>query len=502
MKALIDYLQSLTITQGQGRGQPFKLLPWERRFVRGAFGQPDDAALSVGRGNGKTTLIAGIGAATLDGPLRVPRAETVITASSLDQSRIDFVHTRAFLEAKGHDLSDKKTWRVADSFQRASIEHRPTGAVLRCIGSDPKRAHGLAPLLVIGDEPSQWPTSTSDAMYAALRTSMGKIPGARMIALGTRPASPDHWFERLLNGGAGYAQCHKADPAHPPFQLKTMRMANPSLSAMPALLKRIRAEARDAKRDPSLLPMFQALRLNLGVADTEVRVLISVDAWRAAEGQAEPDGDYILGLDLGQTAAMSAAAAYWPKTGFLTALACFGSEPGLQERGLLDGVGRLYVNMWKRKELLLSEGKTSKPRDLLAAVLERWGRPSVIVADRWRLGELYDTLNELRIRCDLVSRGMGWQDGAADVRDFRRSLAEGRIIHDRNLLLTAAISEARTLADPAGNEKLSKGSQGGRRKRARDDACAAAILATAEGYRRNRSGAVRRPAWRYRGAIG
>ena len=40
------------------------------------------------------------------------------------------------------------------------------------------------------------------------------------------------------------------------------------------------------------------------------------------------------------------------------------------------------------------------------------------------------------------------------------------------------------MSDPAGNAKLSKGSQGGRRLRARDDAACAPILAVAEGVRR------------------
>ena len=48
------------------------------------------AALSVARGNGKTALLSGIAAATLDGPLAVPRGETVIVASSFEQARIAF----------------------------------------------------------------------------------------------------------------------------------------------------------------------------------------------------------------------------------------------------------------------------------------------------------------------------------------------------------------------------------------------------------------------------
>ena len=42
------------------------------------------AALSVARANGKTALTAGIAAATLDGPLVVPRGETVIVAGTVE----------------------------------------------------------------------------------------------------------------------------------------------------------------------------------------------------------------------------------------------------------------------------------------------------------------------------------------------------------------------------------------------------------------------------------
>lgn len=49
------------------------------------------------------------------------------------------------------------------------------------------------------------------------------------------------------------------------------------------------------------------------------------------------------------------------------------------------------------------------------------------------------------------------------------------------------MAEARVVMDAAGNAKLSKGVEGGRRLRARDDAAAAAILAVTEGSRRQSS---------------
>lgn len=62
-----------------------------------------------------------------------------------------------------------------------------------------------------------------------------------------------------------------------------------------------------------------------------------------------------------------------------------------------------------------------------------------------------------------------------------------------SLLLRSAVGEPRVVGDPAGNWKLSKGGEGNRYIRARDDAAAVAILAVAEGRRRIRQGPPKPP---------
>ena len=132
--------------------------------------------------------------------------------------------------------------------------------------------------------------------------------------------------------------------------------------------------------------------------------------------------------------------------------------------------------------------------------MERFGRPSRIVADRWREGELRDALESAGVPlAALEFRGMGFRDGAEDVRTFRKSCADRRVVPVPSLLLRSAMAEARTVSDPAGNAKLAKNAQGGRRARARDDSAAAAILAVAAGAR---NPAAPRPRWRYRGMAG
>ena len=199
----------------------------------------------------------------------------------------------------------------------------------------------------------------------------------------------------------------------------------------------------------------------------------------------------VWGVDLGTSAAQSAIAAYWPESGRLECFAAFPCEPSLAERGLRDGVGNLYSECHKSGDLLQLGQRATDVAALLDEALNRYGKPSLVVADRWREAELRDALDAAGVPiASLILRGMGFKDGAEDVRAFRRGMADGKVTPLPSLLLRSAMSEARTVSDPAGNSKLSKGSQGGRRLRARDDAAAAAILAVSAGVSRSSEPAI------------
>ena len=171
-EAVESYLAGLVVPQGRFAGEPFPVLPWQSRFIVGAF-RPGvlDAALSLGRGNGKTTLCAGLLAATvdLDGPLNSTNAGSLLVASSFSQATIAFRHILRMLEPTLE--RHPRLLRVRDSQNMATIQNRDTGALLRCCGSDPRRLHGAAPILILGDELAQWPPNQIDRMLAALDTS-------------------------------------------------------------------------------------------------------------------------------------------------------------------------------------------------------------------------------------------------------------------------------------------------------------------------------------------
>ena len=179
---LAAYIEGLQITQGRRVGQPVKLLAWQRRFLRGAF-RPgvQDAALSLGRSNGKSTLMAALGAACVDegGPLVSPRADNIVCASSFSQSRIVFDHIVAFMQPtfERFGVGPGYRYRKQDTQNAATILDTSNGAQIRCIGSDPSRAHGLAFRLAICDELSEWPAGQIDRMLSAILTARGKNRG-------------------------------------------------------------------------------------------------------------------------------------------------------------------------------------------------------------------------------------------------------------------------------------------------------------------------------------
>ena len=479
---LVEYVEALTVTQGEHEGELLEVLPWQRAFlerVEAAGG--GELGLSVAAGAGKTTLLAAVAAAGVAGPLTKPRAAVVLVAGSFAQATIGFDTALAFLQPTID--ADPDRWRVNRSASAALIEDRETGAELRAREASARTLHGSAPSLVIADEPAQMMPTQRDQLYAALRSRLGKIPGARLVAIGTRPDDPAHWFSRLLHrGGTTY----QADPDADPYDPETWHAANPSLRHFPSLLAVYQREADEARADASLLPGFKALRLNAGTADHEIAVLIEAAAWERAEVGILPaaKGPCCWGVDLSGGDAMAAIAAYWPTTGRCEALGCFPELPSLAERGRVDGAD--YLAMHAAGDLLILGRRVVPVDGLVETALERWGRPARIIADYHAERELRQALESADFPLvQLVTASMGGlKDSPGRVRDFRRSVGGGRLFVKPTLLIRQALGNARTISDSMGEERLVKGGAAGRKRTARDDVAVAIVAAVSEGARK------------------
>ena len=140
-----------------------------------------------------------------------------------------------------------------------------------------------------------------------------------------------------------------------------------------------------------------------------------------------------------------------------------------------------YARMAREGELIQLGDRVVPPDEFLNAIEARWGKPVAIVCDRFRKAELLDALTKAGWRVPYRLRGMGFKDGAEDVRAFRRAALDKRICAPVSWAIRSALYGARVQwSIPAGNSKLAKNSEGGRKKTHRDDLVAALILGISE----------------------
>ena len=489
---LIERLERVPCGDGDQLGEPYRLLKYQKQFLHGALADGViRAGFTLGRGGGKTGLASMLGFAALClSPLCRPGFECAAVASSFNQALLIGRSVKTSLELVGFKFGKNEEFRVRDSQNMFEIQSNKSRARFRVYGSDSKRAHGLRPNLLLCDEPSQWETG-GEKLAAALRTSLGKRKGARMLAFGTRPDSEAHWFERMLveKDPSVFSMIFATDRDSDAFNEHAWRDANPALDEGFPDIEILRAEARIARNDPDELASFRALRLNQGTSDVQKAFLIDPDQWREAEAIELPEarGKYALGIDLGGVGAFTAASAYWPASGRLDGFQACGGDPPLIEREKADMVVGIYRQMEARGELLVLGGRVVPIDEFLRECVLRWGPPGAISCDRWREGELVDAIQKSKLRLPYPTwRGQGFKDGSVDIRAFKTELLEGRVHAPESLAMRAAFAEARVMTDPAGNEKLAKKSEAGRRARGRDDLANAIILAVAEGSRKRR----------------
>lgn len=494
------FLERLDVPEGPLAGSQLRLAPFQRQFLAGALDPAHDvAALSIGRGNAKSALSAGTALAHLLGITdSQPRRDIIIAAKTRDQARTCWQFAASFCLSLPDEYQAQLTFRRSP---RLEIEWDGDGGghVIRAIAADGKAALGSGPTLVIMDERGHWPLDRGDELEAALMTGLGKRRGKALL-ISTSAPDDAHPFSRWLDQPppGTYVQEHRPPPGLPADDRDSILIANPGAEhGVGASVEWLQASARRAiARGGSTLAGFRLYHRNERVSAETRDVLLTVDQWLAAEVETLPprEGPVVVGIDLGGSASMSAAAFYWPLTGRLECWGTFPGSPGLLDRGQADGVGSRYVDMAERGELTTLGDKTVPVAPWLGEVMRRIEGETVaaLVADRYKQAEVGEAIQRAGITAPIVWRGMGFRDGSEDIERFRRAVFDGDVRTAPSLLMRSAMADAVCLRDPANNLKLAKA-----RSTGRIDPAAAAVLAVAEGARQRARPVkqARAPAW-------
>ena len=484
---LIKECETYRVYNGQDAGQPVRLMGWQKGFLRKAFApEVSTAVLSMGRGGGKSSTLAMVGASALSGVLAQPGSEIIIISSGVKEGRVVFDAVKSYLGVEHNRVRGGWTtgrYRVREGGGEYSIRDLERGTRLQLVGSDSSHASGLQPVLVIGDEGSSWKGVNGERVHNLMLSSLGKVPGSRYIAISTRPAAAEgHWFDRFIEE-ADVAVVYGAAREDALGSPRTWKKANPSLPRFPELRKAYEREYKAAQKDISAMMAFQSLRLNMGTADVHTpNLVLEVHRWEECETDELPpaEGLKVLGVDLSDGVALCAGVMVW-ETGRVEGMAVFPSDPSIEERERKDGCAGIYQRMYVDGDLLLVPGKFVKVADFLSLVFDRFGYPDVVVADRYREREFSEAMMGYDIPVEW--RGTGFYSATEDLRRFRRRVFSGWVKVEAKMIWRWCLSNARTISNPAGDEKIAKTGSPGRSARGRDDMIAAAIIGVAHADR-------------------
>ena len=464
----------------------FPLKRFQRRFVARVLSPGiRRAALSLPRGNGKSWLAGYLAAEALrpGGALFRAGDENVLLSGSFDQARYVWRFARGLLGERAYSYADNK--------QRMEIRHKATGTRLTVKSSRARGAFGIVGArIALADEPGAWDTIGGELMADALDTALGK-PGSDLVVvyIGTLAPAMSGWWPDLIAAGtegSTYVQALTGDAAKWD-RWPEIRRCNPLMAAFAESRATLLEERDAARKDSRLKARFLSFRLNCPTAD-EVSVLLTVDEWKRVLARAVPArrGRPVVGVDCGAGRAWSAGTALW-SSGRCEAVAVCPGTPSIADQETRDQVPRGTYQRLAASGVLTTDGDRRVPR--VSALVERvmtW-RPSVIVCDRFRLGELQDAV---RGRVPVVPRVQRWSDSSEDVRACRRLSLDGplAIAHESRALLSASLAVAKVESDTSGNVRLTKR---GTNNQARDDVAAALVLAAGRHTRRRRGGVLR-----------
>ncbi len=157
-----------------------------------------------------------------------------------------------------------------------------TGASIEVLAADSASAHGLRSSFVVIDEVAQWAdTRNAKRMWAALVSSLAKMPGCRFVVL-TSAGEPNHWSFKVLKGAAKSKDWH--------------------VNEVPGPLEWVDPEALEAQRPLLLASEFEQYHLNRWV-ENEDRLVSEADLTAAAvlDGPLSPvpGVEYLVACDLG-----------------------------------------------------------------------------------------------------------------------------------------------------------------------------------------------------------
>jgi len=451
-------------SKGQHAGQPFELLDWQEKLVRGIFGwkRPDGTRkhrrvyVEVPRKNGKSQLAAGIALMLLfaDGE---PGAEVYSAAADREQASLVFQAASDMVE-ESDDLSSR-----SQTFRKAIVVEKSRSSY-KVLSSDVKTKHGLNAHGIIFDELH---TQPNRELWDVLTTSVGARQQPLVFAITTAGHDKNsicweqHDYAIKVRDGV------IDDPEFLPLifavpddadwtDRKVWAVANPSLGNT-VLWDYVESECNRAVETPGYVNTFRRLQLNQWTES--VSRWLNLEAWNEGGGSivpAELVGQPCWGgLDLSTTTDLSAFVLLFPRdTGYVALSHFWVPEENMAQRERRD---RVPYAVWARDGFIEPTAGNVIDYDFIKEKILALGetyRIQEIGFDPWNATSLVNDL--LAEGVNMVSVRQGYASMTAPSKELEKLVTSRGLLHGGNPVLRWCAANVVVEQDAAGNIKPSK----------------------------------------------
>lgn len=480
---VIEFIEKLVVPSGKGAGRPFKMRPFQKKFIRAVY-EPHrfeegewkrivrKAILSTARKNGKTALIASLVLAHLVGPEAIPNGELYSAANDREQAAIIYRFVRQMVE-----LDPELAALLLIVPSTKIMISKADGSVYKAISAEAGTKHGFNPTFVVYDELAQ---SKSRDLYDVLDTSFGAREEPLFVIISTQSNDPKHILSELIDDGMGandptiVAHLYEVPlDCKDIFSPKVWALANPALGDFRGLAD-FEALAKKAQRSPADEPKFRNLFLNQRYSSTSP--LIARAEWFGCEGPAEfEDGESVyLSLDMSAVVDLSALCMISDADPTRVRPFFWKPEEMLDEHSNRDfGHNSRRYQIWHNEGWLdVSPGRSIDPSVIVTQIAELCERYKVLglAYDRWRIADILREFDRIGFEAfedkdkdehegsglRLVPWGQGFRDMAPAIDALEFSVIERKLAHPMNPVLNWNVANAVASTDPAGNRKLDK----------------------------------------------
>jgi len=468
------------VPAGKDVGKPVKMRPFQRKFLEKVYNNPHGtrrAILSVGRKNTKTATSSMLLLLHACGPEAVPNSELYSAAMSRDQAALLFN-----LAAKIVRLSPTLSEYVMIRDTAKQLYCPELGTLYRALSADAPTAYGLSPVFIVHDELGQV-KGPRHQLYEALETATGAYEAPLSLVISTQAPTDGDLLSILIDDALeGHdprtvVELHTAPMDADPFDIETVRAANPALGDM--LSEREVMDMADAaRRMPSREAEYRNLILNQRVDASSPFVTQSV--WQGCGAEPVMGRSYYGGLDLSETTDLTALTLVSPVRGSYGVQSTFWlPEDGLADRSRQD---RVPYDLWAEQgHLRTTPGRSVEYEFVAQQIAQMFDDYDIrkLAFDRHNMRHLRPWLikaglSETLINERFVDFGQGFVSMSPALRVLESLLVNGKLKHGNHPVLTMCAANAIVKADEAGNRKLDK-----KRSRGRIDGMVALAMAVA-----------------------